>query len=108
MSEQSGAVRKRLNPLCVKRFAGHAVRPQTRRLVVHRHKFGVQPSGLLLQQVNFSVCCQRGHGHVDVLRHRDGLPADGAGAAQYGNGSNHVFFLFILSSVPSNRPYAHR
>ena len=63
--------------------------------IVHRYKFGVQPPGLLLQHIDLPVGGEGHNGHTDMLRHGDGLPADGAGAAQDGNGFYHIIFLFI-------------
>ena len=67
-------------------------------LIVYRHKLGVQPPGLLLQQVDLPVGGESHHRHTDMLRHGDGLPADGAGAAQNGNGFYHTIFLFIYTN----------
>ena len=64
-------------------------------LIVYRHEPGVQPPGLLLQQVDLPVGGESRHRHTDMLRHGNGLPADGAGAAQNGNGFYHTIFLFI-------------
>ena len=66
--------------------------------VVHRHEGRVQPPGLLFQHIYLPVCGESGHPYAGVLRHGNGLPAYGAGAAQYGYGFYHNIFLFIYTN----------
>ena len=66
--------------------------------IVYRHELGVQPSGLLLQHIDLPIGGKGHHRHTDMLRHGDGLPADGAGTAQNGNGFYHTIFLFIYTN----------
>ena len=61
-------------------------------LVVHGDEGGFELSGLLLEQVDLSLGGQGRDAHADVLGRGEGLPADGAGAAQDGNGFDHVVF----------------
>ena len=75
---------------------GHGELEALRRLlVVHGDKGGVKTPRLLLEKIDLPLRGQRGDAHADMLGRGQGLPADGAGAAQDGNGFDHVCSLIF-------------
>ncbi len=72
-----------------------------RLLVIDRHKGRMKLPRLLLQQIDLPVGGQGRDPDAGVLRHGGGLPADGAGAAENGNGSDH-------NSIPSYLSFFQR
>ena len=80
-------------------------------LVHRRHQLRPEFPGLLLRQLHAALYRQGGHPVAAGLSHLQGLPADGTGGAQNGNGTLHLPLPLIrkrAGTAPGRAPPGRR